>query len=88
MPWKEVNQNMYNHYYLNNNQQPSYAGGNYELHKSTCPYYYNFKSGDNFSYVGYYFNEYDALNASKQKFPLKSFNIDGCSYCCPSIHKK
>ena len=31
-------------YYLNSNMQQSYNGGNYEIHKETCQYYYKYKS--------------------------------------------
>jgi hypothetical protein len=77
-----------NYYYLNKNKQPISAGGNYELHKSTCPYYYNYKDGNNFIYIGYFGSDINALNACKQRFPSNAYEIDGCAYCCPSIHKK
>ena len=75
-----------NYYYLNKNKQPSYAGGNYELHKSTCPYYYNYKDGNSFYYIGCFSNDKYALDASKNQFPLKANAIDGCANCCPDIH--
>ena len=75
------------HYYLNKNKQPEYAGGNYELHKEICVYYYNHNAGNNFDYVGYFDSDKKALVTSKIKFPDKASKIDGCKYCCPSIHK-
>jgi len=74
-------------YYLNSNPQPSYNGGNYEIHKETCQYYYKYISGGNFIYLGTFYNDVDALNAAKRQYPNAANRIDGCVYCCHSIHK-
>ncbi len=78
---------MENHYYINNNRQPEYLGGNFEIHKETCHYYYDYKDDGNFTYIGYCTTEQQALNESKNLFPTISDKIDGCAHCCPSIHK-
>lgn len=75
-------------YYLNSNKQSSDSGCNYEIHKETCPYYYNYKSGNNFIYLGYFYSERDALIEAKRQYPKNAHEIDGCAYCCASIHKK
>lgn len=74
-------------YYLNSNMQQSYNGGNYEIHKETCQYYYKYISGSNFIYLGIFYNDFDALNAAKRQYPNVANKIDGCAYCCHSIHK-
>ncbi len=75
-------------YYLNNNQQSAQSGGNYELHKETCPYYYNYKNSGDFSYIGIFYSDSNAIMTAKLRFPEKADKIDGCAHCCPSIHKK
>ena len=74
-------------YYLNSNTQPSYNGGNYEIHKETCPYYYKYTNGSNFIYLGIFNSDVDALNAARRQYPNAANRIDGCAYCCRSIHK-
>ena len=68
-------------YYLNLNAQ---SNGDHEIHKGTCYYYYTYKNGYNFELLGAFQRDVDALNYAKRKHP--SLKIDGCSYCCPSIH--
>lgn len=75
-------------YYLNNNQQLAQSGGNYELHKEICPYYYNYKQDGNFAYIGTFYSDFEALLTAKRLFLEKTDKIDGCAHCCPSIHKK
>ena len=70
-------------YYLNLNAQ---SNGDHEIHKESCPYYYIYKNGNNFEYLGSYSNDYDALRHAKIKHP--NLEIDGCAYCCSLIHKK
>ena len=74
-------------YYLNSNPQPSHVGGNFEIHKETCQYYYKNIYGGNFKYIGIYYNDIDALNAAKRQYPNDASKIDGCAYCCRSIHR-
>lgn len=75
-------------YYLNSNKQSGPNGGNYEIHKENCHYYYYYKSGNNFIYLGDFYNDILALDAAKARFNKNSHEIDGCAHCCPSIHKK
>jgi len=74
-------------YYLNSTSQPIYNGGNYEIHKETCQYYYKYASGVNFIYLGIFYNDVDALNVAKRQYPNATNRIDGCAYYCHSIHK-
>ena len=69
-------------YYLNLNAQ---SNGDHEIHKVPCYYYYRYKSGFNFELLGAFQSEVDAANYAKRRHP--DFKIDGCSYCCPIIHK-
>ena len=69
-------------YYLNLNAQ---RNGDHEVHKESCPYYYNYKSGFNFELLGAFYNELEAVRYAKIKRPY--FRIDGCAYCCPNAHK-
>ena len=69
-------------YYLNLHAQQN---GDHEIHKETCPYYYNFKTGYNFAFLGAFSSDYDAMNCAKRRYPL--LRIDGCVYCCAAIHK-
>ncbi len=75
-------------YYLNANKQSYINGGNYEIHKENCPYYYNNKPGQNFIYLGDFYSDVAALNTAKERFPQNAHEIDGCAYCCPSIHSR
>ena len=74
-------------YYINNNIQPSYSGGHYEIHKEICPYYYKHINGNNFLYLGVFYSDIDALNYAKRQYPHVASKIDGCAHCCPSINK-
>lgn len=74
-------------YYLNSNPQPNHAGGNYEIHKETCQYYYKHVYGDNFKYLGIFYSDIDVLLSAKRQYPSIANRIDGCAYCCHSIHK-
>lgn len=74
-------------YYLNSNLQPSDVGGNFEIHKETCQYHYKNIYGGNFIYLGIYYNDIDALNVAKRQYPNAANKIDGCAYCCRSIHR-
>ena len=74
-------------YYLNRNPQPSYNGGNYEIHKENCQYYYKYISGGNFIYLGIFYSDVDALNYAKRQYQNIANKIDGCAYCCRSIHR-
>lgn len=75
-------------YYLNRNKQSVSSGGNYEIHKETCPYYYNYTDGNNFIYLGIFYSERSAYDAACRMFPNNTHEIDGCAHCCPSIHTK
>ena len=67
-------------YYLNTNAQ---ASGEYEIHKYGCKYCGNTY---NFAFLGHFSNDKDALLFAKRCYP--QFKIDGCAYCCNSIHKE
>ena len=69
-------------YYLNLNAQ---TNGDHEIHKETCHYYSNYKNGKNFELLGAFSSDINAANCAKRKHP--TFKIDGCSYCCKSIHR-
>ena len=69
-------------YYLNSNAQ---SNGDHEVHKETCPYYYNYKIGGNFIYIGTFFNEQEAVKQAKKLYPV--YKIDGCAHCCPNAHR-
>lgn len=75
-------------YYLNKNKQPYYNGGNYELHKAICPYYYNNINGNNFIFIGDFTREIEALKEAQRRFPSNAHEIDGCAHCCPNIHRR
>lgn len=75
-------------YFLNRYKQPNYNGGNYELHKEICPYYYRYIEGNNFIYIGDFVSDIEALQETQKKFPTKKNEIDGCAHCCPVIHKR
>lgn len=77
--------NKMNNYYLNNNKQSIYAGGNYEVHKQECDYCY--PSADNFEKLGIFSNEMEAVYFAKITHQDKAQKIDGCKYCCPNAHK-
>ena len=70
-------------YYLNLNAQDN---GDHEIHKESCLYYYLYKNGNNFEFLGSFYSDNDALRCAKNKHP--NMRIDGCAYCCQSIHRK
>ena len=70
-------------YYINKNKQPIEKGGNYEVHKETCQYYYKYISGDNFIYLGDFNSPSEAIRYAKNKYSNDAKDIDGCAYCCP-----
>ena len=72
-------------YYLNMNKQATSSGGNYELHKDNCIYCNPYSPL--FELIGYYVDDKTALQAAKQQFPEIANKIDGCYFCCKSIHK-
>ena len=69
-------------YYLNLNAQ---YNGDYEVHKESCPFYYNYKIGGNFIYIGAFINEQDAVKRAKMLYPV--YKIDGCAHCCSKTHR-
>ena len=69
-------------YYLNLNAQ---SNDDHEVHKETCYYYYKYKSGYNFEYLGAFYNEMEAVNYARKTHP--NLRIDGCAYCCPNAHR-
>ena len=77
---------MYNNYYLNTTRQSLTSGGNYEIHKGTCPYYYKYRAGFNFVFLGGFITDRDALSFAKRAYPAKCSYIDGCAHCCKSIN--
>ncbi len=72
-----------NNYYLNKNAQ---SNGDHEIHKESCYYYYMYKGGYNFELLGAFSTEFEAIRYARRKYPY--LRIDGCAYCCPSIHQK
>lgn len=66
------------HYYVNRNQQPT---GEHEVHKENCPYA---PHPSNRIDLGWCSSDFEAL-AKARKYYL---NVDGCRYCCPSIHRR
>ena len=68
-------------YFLNLNPQ---SNGDHEIHKSTCIYYYSYQAGNNFEYLGEFLSDTEAIVYARSKHPY--MKIDGCYYCCPSIH--
>lgn len=66
-------------YYINRNTSDH---GEHELHKETCSY---LPDADNRILIGSFNSDSEALNVAKV---LKStWLIDGCKWCCPSIHR-
>jgi len=66
------------HYYVNNNDQPS---GEHEVHKEDCSF---LKIANSKKYLGYYSNCKDAVKKAKETYT----NVDGCYYCCNACHTK
>lgn len=65
-------------YYINKNAQSS---GEHEIHKSNCdhlPVVYNRIE------LGWFLSDAAAKEAAKKYF----YNVDGCKFCCTSIHSK
>lgn len=67
-------------YYLNDNSQLN--NNEHELHKETCPHLPN---SNNRIYIGSFQTDAEALREAKHKYT--EWIIDGCYYCCNSIHK-
>lgn len=63
--------------YVVNNQAQS--NGDYEVHKEGCRYF-----PSNYTFLGYYYNCRDAVNAAK-RFYSKS---DGCIHCVPHCNNR
>jgi len=73
-------------YILNQNQQDSDSGENYELHnEDTC---HHLPDHSNRLAVGNYGNCHDAKRRAKELYPSKSADIDGCYYCCNDCHNE
>ena len=70
---------MGNHYYVNNNQTLN-PGLHHEVHTEQHAQQLGISSQ---IYLGYYFNEVDALAKAKQYYS----DADGCAICCPNAHK-
>lgn len=71
--------NMGNYYYINNNQTCN-PGLHHEVHTETHAKLLKISSK---TYLGYYFDETDAVLKAKQFF----YDADGCAICCPRAHK-
>lgn len=67
-------------YYLNANSQPNH--NEHELHKETCS---RLPDLNNRIFIGNYQTDAEALRNAKVKY--SGWIIDGCYYCCPSIHR-
>lgn len=74
-----------NIYYLNLSKQYS-NGCNYEIHKYSC----NFCNPQKFNFVklGLFNEDLGALHYARISYPQFAVDIDGCKYCCKSIHKE
>ena len=70
---------MGNHYYVNNNQTLN-PGLHHEVHTEQHTQLLGISSK---IYLGYYFNEADAVAKAKQYYR----DADGCAICCPNAHK-
>lgn len=70
---------MGNHYYVNNNQTLN-PGLHHEVHTEQHAQLLGITSK---VYLGYYFNEVDAVSKAKQYYR----DADGCAVCCPKAHK-
>ena len=70
---------MGNHYYVNNNQTLN-PGLHHEVHTEQHAQLLGISSK---IYLGYYFNEADAVTKAKQYYR----DADGCAVCCPNAHK-
>ena len=70
---------MGSHYYVNNNQTLN-PGLHHEVHTEQHAQLLGISSK---IYLGYYFNEVDAVAKAKQYYR----DADGCAVCCPKDHK-
>ena len=70
---------MNNHFFVNNDVTHN-PGSHHEVHTKEHAEKLRIKSK---SYVGYFANEIDAVEAAKKIF----LNADGCAICCPKAHK-
>ena len=69
---------MFQHYYVNNNPTLN-PGFHHEVHTEAHANELGIQSK---SYVGYFNNEIDAVNAAKSLYA----DADGCKHCCPRAH--
>lgn len=76
---------MLENYYLNKNAQ---SNGDHEVHRESCKFYYLYKYGNNFEYIGKFSNEMDAVSYAKSLNYSIANKIDGCAFCCPKAHTK
>ena len=65
-------------YYVNKNTQPT---GGHEIHIEYC---YRLPNVMNRIYLGCLENSKEAVQKAENYY----YDIDGCYYCCPEIHKK
>jgi hypothetical protein len=65
-------------YYFNDNTDEH---GRHEVHTEECTFC---PSIANRTYIGYFDNCKDAIQAVKREHPYKDF--DGCYFCCHSCH--
>ena len=65
-----------NHYYVNNNAQPT---GEHEVHKESCQYL-----PTNRTDLGYCSDCTEAVRKARQIYS----NVDGCYYCSYPCHKR
>lgn len=70
---------MGSHYYVNNNQTLN-PGFHHEVHTEAHAQFLGISTK---TYLGYYFNEADAVARAKQYYR----DADGCAVCCPKAHK-
>ena len=67
--------NMYNHYYVNNNQTLN-PGLHHEVHTKEHATQLGIRSAQ---YIGYFASEVEAVAQAKKIYS----NADGCAICCP-----
>ena len=70
---------MWNHYFVNNDQTLN-PGLHHEVHTEAHARALRISSK---FYLGYYFDEADAVARAKQYY----CDADGCAVCCPKAHK-
>lgn len=67
-----------NRYYVNSEAQTT---GEHEVHKTVCSHGASFRHRID---LGYHAYDESALRAARQYYS----NVDGCAFCCPSIHHR